>query len=235
VFRGLRRERCVVIPNGWDPEDVTPSPTGNQTANSEDARAAISFVGNLGDHTLPGTFLSTVERVLDRDPHIRRNLRLRFVGRKSRTALNQLSTFRYPDVLEYVDEIAHSEAFAFMRRSAALLLLNEPSLARYLPGKLYDYLAAKRPIVVFGESGESADLVRGLHAGIVVPTCDAAALGAVLSKCIDGTLELPVDERLEEWLERHTRARLSQRIIEEIECLAGETHSRAGASCNFST
>lgn len=116
-----------------------------------------------------------------------------------------------------------------MRPGAAsprfLLLINEPGLARYRPGKLYDYLAAGRSVLVFGEGGEVADLVRALDAGMRVPAGDESALAEAREALEAGTGYRTDDRGRREWLRAHTRQRLADEMF-AILCRVAEGSRR---------
>jgi glycosyltransferase involved in cell wall biosynthesis len=117
-----------------------------------------------------------------------------------------------------------------MRESSALLLFNDARFARYIPGKLYEYLAARRPVIVFGEDGESAELVRRLGAGWIVPADDADILEVVLDRLL-GNARAPGDPRdIERWLERHTRERLAGDVVDLLERMVGGDQARRGVA-----
>jgi hypothetical protein len=42
------------------------------------------------------------------------------------------------------------EALSMMKASAALLIVGDERLSIYIPGKLYDYLASRRPVLFYG-------------------------------------------------------------------------------------
>jgi len=59
------------------------------------------------------------------------------------------------------DYLPFAEALGTMRAMDALLLVNGPETADavFVPGKLYDYLMARRPILFVGGRGDAADIV----------------------------------------------------------------------------
>ncbi|MBK8489271.1 MAG: hypothetical protein IPL48_15995 [Bacteroidetes bacterium] len=66
-----------------------------------------------------------------------------------------------------------------MPKSTVLLLpLNDtPNVAGVIPGKLFEYLAAKRPILCIGDStGDSAKIITECNAGYVCDFTDARAM-----------------------------------------------------------
>ena len=207
---------CHVIPNGWNAGSTLAHPSSLAPAGP---RLTLSFVGTLGDHTLPNHFLDTLRRAVEARPALRATLRVRFVGYRSKRGAAALDAFAIADMLERVSEVPKPEADRFMRESTALLLLNDPRFERYLPGKLYEYLAARRPVLVYGEGGESGRLVEDLDAGVIVPAGDASALAEAVER-LGRWSGGGQSERLAAWLGEHARERLSQRMLDLLERVA---------------
>jgi hypothetical protein len=71
------------------------------------------------------------------------------------------------------------------QRSASVLLLplrNDPQYAPILPGKLFEYLAARRPVLGIGqEDGAMARVLFSAHAGITADWENAAPIRAFLA------------------------------------------------------
>jgi glycosyltransferase involved in cell wall biosynthesis len=217
AFPELAAAKCRLMLNGWEPDDFV------VTASAKLARCAekkwmISFVGILGPHTLPGDFLDVIEQVIDRRADLKQRLKIRFVGRKCPEAIEQLAKFPYQDVVESIDHVPKSEANCMMRESSVLLLLNNAEMSRTLPLKLFEYLAAGPPILVFGDNeGEILNLLRKLRAGIVVREGDPSAF----ERAID-TFQSGMDSKLDrtaidEWLGLHTRKMMAQKMVEVFE------------------
>jgi glycosyltransferase involved in cell wall biosynthesis len=227
VFPGLDAKRCVVIPNGWDPED------GDMQARPSDQAsdaATVAFVGNLGEHTPPDPFLDTLASILDRRPTLKTKLTVAFVGQKSPMPMRRLETFAHREILSLLDQVSKDRAVDIMRRARSLLILNDPRLVRYLPGKIYDYLAARRPIIVFGDGGEVAALVRLLGVGVVIPHGDIDTLEEVLDRLLEDQGSPRANPHLETWLQEHTRAQLAQRLLATIGSLGGRRHELGSAA-----
>ena len=100
----------------------------------------------------------------------------------------------------------------FQRDSEALLLLL-PDMAernKDVPSaKLYEYLAARRPILALvPPDGTAAEIVRATGMGIVAPPDDAAAIRAALDELVRLWRANPRGwpELSDEWKERLSRA-----------------------------
>jgi len=90
------------------------------------------------------------------------------------------------DKLELIPYAPRQEALELQRDSDALLLLIPDAGGRgkgVLSGKVFEYLAAERPILaVVPPDGAAADLIRETGAGVVAPPDDVEAIKAALAE-----------------------------------------------------
>ena len=209
-------ETWQVVPNGWDPDDAPRALDGEPPV----ARGplTLTFAGALGDHTLPGAFLDTLAETLAKAPSLRPDLRIRFVGQKCDAATAQLRSFPFPDLLDCVDLVPKPEAGRAMRDAHGLLVFNSPAFERYLPGKLYEYIASTTPVLVYGEGGEIHSLVARLGAGLIVPSGDPKSLREAIERLRSWDRQAGRRVR-EEWLAGHTRDVLAGRVLRLFERL----------------
>ena len=105
-----------------------------------------------------------------------------------------------------------------MRKARALLIINEPDLSRYIPGKLFDYIASRTPVLVYGDGGEVARIVRELGAGFVVQTDDVTALAQALLALSQSSVGSD-PALVTDWLARHTRERSAMDLLALLEDL----------------
>lgn len=222
VFGGRAGARCVVVPNGWEPaESVSveaPTPT------PQPPPVVLTFAGKLGGHTDPARFLGLLEQLAERQPQWRDWLRIRVVGSRRADAEEMLSRFRHPDMLELHPLVPQQDAARLMRASHGLLLFHDPRFARYLPGKLYEYIAARVPIVVFDDHGESRRLVEELGIGWALSADDVQGFADLLTALTERRgPDVASSSRLTPWLESHTRERLSRSLLSLMERPPGAT------------
>jgi glycosyltransferase involved in cell wall biosynthesis len=216
TFKELKREKCSVIPNGWEPADFSVDSDDKTPREKTESKFHIAFVGNLGRHTLPERFLSSLEKVLFKRPDLCGKIFVQFVGNKCTEAIDQLSKFSFPMVLNNIGLVPKKEANRIMRDADALLIFNEDRFARYLPGKLYDYLAAGPPILCLGDSGEIADLIRKFDSGMVLRWDSDTDLEQALDLFVEGNTFCTNRLQLDAWLSDHTRESMAINILERI-------------------
>jgi glycosyltransferase involved in cell wall biosynthesis len=214
-FRQLRPEKCFLLANGYESSN---EPMPSESPVGDSSRTVIAFVGNLAPHTHPGQFLDMLEELVASNPQLADRVRLRLVGRIHSTIEECLDEFSFPNMIDRVGLVTLSEAKREMAGADLLILFAGSDLVRYLPGKLFEYLAAGRPIMIFGESGEAADLVSSLSAGRRISDArDFLAFLADLDE-LEGALG---STKIRRWLAEHGRQVLAGRLYDILEGIVG--------------
>ncbi|MGB5832309.1 MAG: glycosyltransferase [Thiohalocapsa sp.] len=217
VFGDLVSSKCVVIPNGWEPDFA---PESHTLPHTEFDRVVLTFAGKLGGHTDPKRFLDALYRLLQRRPDLKDKLLVRFIGAKGHDAMHRIDAFPIQEILDIVPAISPIKAVGFIRSSQALLLFHDARFARYLPGKIYEYIASSVPILLLDDCGESDRLVRELQLGWSVNTDDDSGIETILDGFIakqrDNVNIRTRSTTVQRWLEAHERSRLSQLFIEQL-------------------
>ena len=160
------RGTLTTIPNGCDFEDFD----GLEYRRGD--RFRITHTGFMFGKRSPRTFLQAVG---DADADIV----ARFVGGFRRVDHEWAAAAGLDRSLEVFPYLPHARALELQRDSEALLLLIPEAGGRgrgVLTAKVFEYLAARRPILaVAPPDGEAAALVRETGAGLVAPPDDLDA------------------------------------------------------------
>ena len=176
-FRELGRPDVTVVTNGYDTADFPaelPEP---------DATFTLCHIGSLNRDRNSEPLWRTLAELATEDPAFGRDLRLRFIGKTEEHTFRQLRELGLGDNLEAIDYLPHSEVTAQLGRARVLLLLTNdtPNVSGVVPGKLYEYLAAGRPILGVGTAdGDSARILRETGAGRMCGFREPGAMRATL-------------------------------------------------------
>ncbi|MBI5599156.1 MAG: glycosyltransferase, partial [Deltaproteobacteria bacterium] len=160
--------KFAFITHGYDPDDF---PGTKRTEAG--ARFTISYVGTLYSNTSPDNILKAVGSLLSEDPFMKDNIQLKFVGFVPSHVKRMIRDLAIEDVVEIAGCLPHRESIRHMVDSdALLLLLNRVKInagAQVSTGKLFEYLASRRPILALipGDT-DAAGLINSLGAGRVV-------------------------------------------------------------------
>ncbi|HEY3862241.1 MAG TPA: glycosyltransferase [Verrucomicrobiae bacterium] len=169
---GERIGRSVdVIYNGFDP---TLFPTETPAAVP---RFTIIYAGSLMlPLRNPAPFFEAVERCLAQKWIPAGEIELQFYGSDPRL-IEQVfprATERIP--LKVLPRIPHRDVLRLMQASSVLLMLDNATEKDVLPGKIGDYLGARRPILAFPNAGgELAGILRRTGTGVAVSGVEALA------------------------------------------------------------
>ena len=97
--------------------------------------------------------------------------------------------------------------------------MNNKENSRVLPGKIFEYIATGKPILLHGSGGAMGELVSELGVGMPVAAGDSAALELVLINLANGKLQNRNAAKVELWLEQHTREALARRFFDILDGL----------------
>lgn len=223
AFPELSPDRAYLVPNGWEATDFGTAP-GIEASGERATTITIAHIGSLAEHTPPEAFLSSVAQLMKETPAWRQRMRIQFVGNRSSNADAILKASPLADRLDVVDHVGKREANARMQSAGVLLLIAAPELERYLPGKLFDYIAARRPILVYGAPGEASKLVERLGVGRL---CSPDTGGRGLAKALEELQSLDLREthsRTEAWLQAHRRDVLAKEMFRILDGLEAGVH-----------
>jgi glycosyltransferase involved in cell wall biosynthesis len=176
--RGFRPSgRVVTIANGCDFDDFA----GLEYHRGE--RFRITHTGSFFGKRDPRPFLSALA-----SPGLE-DVTARFVGDFRRSDREWAEALGLGERLEFVPYAPRRRALELQRDSEALLLLVPEAGGRgsgVLTGKIFEYLAAERPILAaVPPDGAAARLVREAGAGVVAPPDDVNALRKALLSLVE--------------------------------------------------
>lgn len=172
--------RIEIVPNGFDDEDFE----GLDGIERPPRPFTILHCGMLTLGRSIGPFLDGLSVFLGERPDARGNLRVVFLGSRESRNEEMAAAAGLLDVVSFEDNVSHAECVRRERSSHVLLLLKHDD-DRYrglVPGKLYEYIGARRPILAVVPEGEAADIVRDNGRGEVVPIGEAGEIAGGISR-----------------------------------------------------
>jgi len=171
----MHQRKFVTVTNGFDPADFPAVPAPDRAG-----RFVLAHVGRL-DQWRTGTALyAGLGQFADALGPDREAVEFRIVGHADSRTLERTASTGLP--YSFGAYVSHSEAIKEMRAADALLLAlpGGHNAHTVIAAKLFEYLAAQRPILVVGPAGgECEQIVRECHAGITVPFDDRTIAGAL--------------------------------------------------------
>ena len=215
----LHLARLEHLPNGYEPV----LPAGPAAPNESAAEVfTLAFTGTLSLMPDTDVFLEALHDLFARRPEARRRVRARMVGASESGHVDRATALGRTGIGEFTGPLPYAASRALQGR-ADVLLLWKPRGAGYrtaVPGKLYDYLDAGRPVVALLEpDDEAAELVRRAGGEVLPPGQRAPLSEAIERRYLAWREGLRVPSARPDWLAEYTRARLAARLARLLDGL----------------
>ncbi len=154
-FRRRTSTPVAMITNGYDEDDFVGPVESDGLFN-------IVHTGLFAEDGNPLTLWKVLGKKVAENPEFKEKMRLRLVGKVDGAVMEAIEAEGLKDNVVNLGYKAHEVAVR-EQRAASLLILplrNDPDYRPILPGKLFEYLAARRPILGIGqEDGAMARLL----------------------------------------------------------------------------
>lgn len=173
LYRQRYGKPLAMILNGYDPSDFDFPPTEDLTPPF--LPLVIGYTGGIYTGKRDPTPLFQAIRQLGADSS---QIRIQFCGTDPSTVWPVAERAGIARQIEVLPAVPYRQSLEFQRRSDVLLLMqwNDPREQGSCPGKLFEYIASLRPVLVLGlENGVPATIVRQRQAGFCANDPEAIA------------------------------------------------------------
>lgn len=204
-----------VIPWGYDPEDF------QELQPAQVPGFTFMHLGIMGHDRNPETFFRVLRELSEEDEDFERDIRLELVGQVD---FSVQEAFALEGLLEKVHlpgSVPRSRALELTAGSPVLLLLlnKQDNVKGRIPGKLFEYLAARRPILVLGPpDSDVAKIVTETNSGITCAYDDAAGIKTAVSTLYEkyqlGQLQQSLNSDIEQYSVRNLTRQLATYLHE---------------------
>ncbi len=202
-FQSMTSTPVELITNGFDEDDyrgTTPqrgalgtvrgegdvNSTGKDRAVNELGDFIVAHTGLFAADGNPEVLWSVLAEKCALDPEFASRLRIRLAGKTDGAVLESIRAASLEGNLTDLGYVTHEEAVREQRGASVLMLplRKEPEYRSVLPGKVFEYLAADRPVLGIGQpDGAMAAVLADAKAGIVADWDDRAAMAGFIDSC----------------------------------------------------
>ena len=165
-FAEMGANAVGVINNGFDHNDF------NFEKPPLEEKFVFSHIGYLNGDRNPKALWEAFGGICKEIPTVKKNLVLRFIGKTDYITFQQIEENGLSDCVEKIAYVPHSEVLNYTCSSQVLMLLvnNVPNVMGHIPGKTYEYIGSRRPILAIGpEDADFAKVIRETNSGEI---CD---------------------------------------------------------------
>ncbi|TKD66188.1 glycosyltransferase family 4 protein [Flavobacterium sp. ASW18X] len=153
-FQNMTKTPIHVLTNGYE---IEPKPT------ILDQKFTLAHIGSLLTDRNPIALWQALSELVKENYHFAQELQLNLIGVVGEDIKDSLAFYQLEDYVTYLGYLGHEEVLEHQAKSQVLLLLeiDSPETQGIIPGKLFEYLIAKRPILAIGpkywEAGERVE------------------------------------------------------------------------------
>ncbi len=154
-----------VIPHGFDREDFA-----GKYPDKHPGKFWMMYSGLFYGENQPDTFLKAVDLALESAPHMREQLLLQFQGGLDQRHLSLIAELSLTDITRDFGYVKHEEAIQNLINADTLWFIvgHKRNYEKVTIGKMYEYMATKKPILALIREGAAAKQLREYGASYIV-------------------------------------------------------------------
>ena len=209
-FKRITARSIRVITNGYD----TPSTQKTKL----DEKFTISHIGSLLTGRNPKNLWAALKQLIKENHDFKAFFQLQLIGIVSADVLETIKEYGLEPYLKVEGYLSHTDSLLAQRKSQILLLVEIDAVDTQgiIAGKLFEYMAAQRPILGFGpKNWEVADIVKETNTGVVFNYQERTNLKNLLLNWFEeyrkGQLNVNVNG-----IEKYSRRELTRKLAEYI-------------------
>jgi glycosyltransferase involved in cell wall biosynthesis len=220
-FQAMTQTPVQLITNGFDECDFA-AEKSHMVGGGPEQGFCVTHTGLFAADGNPTMLWEVLAEKCNVNESFRKALKIKLIGKTDDSILAALEKAGLSEAVDNVGYLHHSEAVE-QQRNASLLILplrKEPEYKAVLPGKLFEYLASRRPVLGIGQpDGAMAMILNETKTGVVLDWEDREAIAQFIDSCWEKHLagELAIDGAdISQFTRRNLARRMAQLFEETI-------------------
>lgn len=182
-FNKKSQTPITVITNGYDRKEAT-----NLNLSKH---FKLSHIGTLLSDRNPILLWKVLSDLIQSNPKFKKSFKLELAGKISQDVLDAIERFGLTSHCEIKGYVSHKEALILQEEASLLLLVEIDAIntQSIIPGKLFEYLAARRPILALGpEKSDIKQIIEETNSGEFFDYGNKNSLKSFITREFDGYL-----------------------------------------------
>ncbi|MBK9249679.1 MAG: glycosyltransferase [Ignavibacteria bacterium] len=174
-YQAVGHEDVMILPHGYDGDDFR---VENASKVSHE-NFILTHCGVFQEDCTPKYFLKALSNFISKNPTIKSKIEARFVGTMQPNHTKYIAKYGLDGVVHCTGYVPHNEAIKHLCESDVLWLT--ANNAERLPGKLFEYIGAKKPLLVCAPDGSICKTAIDTKAAITTAPTDIKAIESAIS------------------------------------------------------
>lgn len=210
-FEKITDKSVHIITNGFDGEIAF-----NATL---DVKFTLAHIGSFLSDRNPQILWQVLAELTNVNIDFANCFQLKLIGRVSQEVLHSIAFYGLSKFVDNRGYLSHSESITEQKKSQMLLLIeiDSPDTICIIPGKLFEYLAANRPIIAIGPKGsDMQEIIENSKAGTFVDYEQKKILKEYITECFEKYLHLNLLIKAND-VEQFSRKNLTKKLVKIIQ------------------
>lgn len=197
----LTFEDIVIIPHGYDIEDFKKAPSFPKSKN----KMVIMFSGTFIGYGTPKYLLKAFKLITKERPDIAQNIEIHFVGYLRSENYNLIKKLKLEEFIVDYGYVDHLTSVGKILSADVLWLMVDyrKNIDAILPGKVYEYIGCKKPILACVPDGAAKMALQEYGASFICNPDDVGEIKEMIYKIYElyqnNNLPIPSDEVVEKY------------------------------------
>lgn len=215
VYPFLTFDDVVIISHGFDQEDFDKIPAQPKPQN----KMVLMYSGIFLVYSTPKFFLKAFKELSIERPDIASNIELHFVGLLRKENQRLIKKLKLQTFIKDHGYVNHNESIAKLKSADVLWFMvgKRRNIDAILPGKVYEYLGAQKPIIACVPDGAAKMAVEESGAGFICKPDNINEIKNTIIKVYDLYLKNELPKPSEEFLSKFRRDNLTEILTKQFQ------------------
>ncbi|MCH7826692.1 MAG: glycosyltransferase [Bacteroidetes bacterium] len=215
TYQFLSFEDVTIISHGYDPKDfenLEPVPMTN-------SKLIITYSGIFMEYNTPKYFLKAFKEITLEKPEISANIELHFIGLLRIENQKLIRKLRLEEFVKDFGYIEHSDAVRQLVSSDVLWFMigYKKNIDALLPGKLYEYVGAQKPIIACVPEGAAKNALQKYGAVFYTDPFDINEIKKTICKVYELYKKDELPKPDDEFVQQYRRDFLTEQLCKEFQ------------------
>lgn len=211
----LTFDDVVIIPHGYDPEDFERAIISPKPPN----KMVLMFSGTFIGYSSPKFFLKAFKEISAERPDVAQNIELHFVGYLRKENQNLIKKLKLEEFVVDHGYIDHIDSVGKIMSADVLWFTIDykKNIAAILPGKLYEYVGARKPILACVPDGAAKQAVEEYGASFICKPDDIQEIKTAIYEIYTKYRNNQLPKPAEEIVNKYRRDYLTEVLVKVIQ------------------